>query len=146
VFTGNELLDANSGAASITGGLDANLDALTFTLVGGTFTNALFNLAPLTGNQPSATTAFFTFSDGTTSGPITLSGNGSNFVGVEDGAPGISSVSLTTTGNFRAFQGLQLGGINSAVPEPTTWAMMLVGFGAVGYSMRKRPSRKTQLA
>jgi hypothetical protein len=28
----------------------------------------------------------------------------------------------------------------SAVPEPTTWAMMLVGFGAVGYSMRRKLS------
>ena len=27
------------------------------------------------------------------------------------------------------------------VPEPATWAMMLIGFGAVGYSMRRR--RKT---
>jgi hypothetical protein len=26
----------------------------------------------------------------------------------------------------------------SAVPEPATWAMMLFGFGAVGYSMRSR--------
>jgi len=26
----------------------------------------------------------------------------------------------------------------SAVPEPTTWAMMLIGFGAVGYSLRRR--------
>jgi hypothetical protein len=26
----------------------------------------------------------------------------------------------------------------SAVPEPTTWAMMLIGFGAVGSSMRRR--------
>lgn len=26
----------------------------------------------------------------------------------------------------------------SAVPEPATWAMMLLGFGAVGYSMRRR--------
>jgi hypothetical protein len=26
----------------------------------------------------------------------------------------------------------------SAVPEPGTWAMMLIGFGAVGYSMRRR--------
>jgi outer membrane lipase/esterase len=29
-------------------------------------------------------------------------------------------------------------GLSSAVPEPTTWAMMLVGFGAVGHSMRRR--------
>ena len=26
----------------------------------------------------------------------------------------------------------------AAVPEPSTWAMMLLGFGAVGYSMRRR--------
>ena len=27
---------------------------------------------------------------------------------------------------------------NNAVPEPATWAMMLVGFGGIGYSMRRR--------
>ena len=26
----------------------------------------------------------------------------------------------------------------AAVPEPATWAMMLIGFGAVGFSMRRR--------
>ena len=26
----------------------------------------------------------------------------------------------------------------SAVPEPATWAMMIVGFGAVGYSLRRQ--------
>lgn len=39
--------------------------------------------------------------------------------------------------------------VQSAVPEPSTWAMMLVGFGAVGFSMRRRKSansRATQLA
>jgi hypothetical protein len=30
--------------------------------------------------------------------------------------------------------------INSAVPEPATWAMMLVGFGAVGVAARRRRS------
>ena len=33
---------------------------------------------------------------------------------------------------------IQYGGFNSAIPEPASWAMMLVGFGAVGYSMRRR--------
>jgi hypothetical protein len=28
--------------------------------------------------------------------------------------------------------------VNSAVPEPATWAMMLLGFGAIGFSMRRR--------
>lgn len=34
-----------------------------------------------------------------------------------------------------------LGGsitIRQAVPEPATWAMMLIGFGAVGFAMRRR--------
>lgn len=29
-------------------------------------------------------------------------------------------------------------GVVSAVPEPGTWAMMLLGFGAVGFSLRRR--------
>jgi len=33
--------------------------------------------------------------------------------------------------------------LGTAVPEPSTWAMMLLGFGAVGYSVRRR--RKTIL-
>jgi hypothetical protein len=36
----------------------------------------------------------------------------------------------------------------STVPEPGTWAMMLVGFGALGFAMRRRngPKALTQLA
>ena len=30
----------------------------------------------------------------------------------------------------------------SPVPEPATWAFMLVGFGAVGYALRRRPAYK----
>ena len=30
-----------------------------------------------------------------------------------------------------------------AVPEPATWAMMLIGFGAVGFSMRRRSRMQT---
>jgi hypothetical protein len=34
----------------------------------------------------------------------------------------------------------------SAVPEPTTWAMMLAGFGAVGFSLRSRTRKRMALA
>ena len=51
-------------------------------------------------------------------------------------APGFNSVSAT--GRV----------ITTAVPEPGTWAMMLLGFGAIGFSMRRRraSSKLLQLA
>jgi hypothetical protein len=33
---------------------------------------------------------------------------------------------------------LTISAVNSAVPEPATWAMMILGMGAVGYAMRRR--------
>lgn len=35
------------------------------------------------------------------------------------------------------------GSIQGPVPEPATWAMMIVGFGAVGYGMRRRAKVRT---
>ncbi len=34
----------------------------------------------------------------------------------------------------------------SSVPEPATWAMMLMGFGAIGISMRRRNEKRRLLA
>lgn len=34
----------------------------------------------------------------------------------------------------------------AAVPEPATWAMMIVGFGAIGASMRRKQSRRVQFS
>ncbi len=42
--------------------------------------------------------------------------------------------SLEGAGNATSGVGIPVG----AVPEPTTWATMLIGFGAMGYSMRRR--------
>lgn len=45
------------------------------------------------------------------------------------GSPVIVTITGITT---------QPPGIGTGVPEPATWAMMLMGFGAVGYAMRRR--------
>ena len=45
------------------------------------------------------------------------------------------------TGDYQLHVSLQSPAV-PAVPEPGTWAMMLMGFGATGYAMRRRPGRK----
>lgn len=41
-------------------------------------------------------------------------------------------------GSFTTASGTILPTATTGVPEPTTWAMMLVGFGAIGFSMRRK--------
>lgn len=69
----------------------------------------------------------FNFGDG---GSFSLALNNVTF-----GTPGSTAVGGTFTL------------ITSAVPEPSTWAMMLIGFGAVGFAVRRRkPAANLQLA
>lgn len=53
------------------------------------------------------------------------------------GANNVLTVSGLNTGDG-AFSGTLTFAAVSSVPEPRTWAMMLLGFGAVGFSMRRR--------
>jgi hypothetical protein len=52
------------------------------------------------------------------------------------GTPGTQNGSLSGNVAFTAA---------AAVPEPGTWAMMLLGFGAIGFSMRRRRSTTAHL-
>ena len=51
-----------------------------------------------------------------------------------------NSGSFNNRGQYWAFDVLNVDGATQvgAVPEPGTWAMMLLGFGATGFAMRRR--------
>jgi hypothetical protein len=54
---------------------------------------------------------------------------------------GVSNWSDQAYDSGMAFSGITVAGVpidNNAVPEPGTWAMMLLGFGAAGFAMRRR--------
>ena len=96
-------------------------------------------------------------------------GGGGGAAGAELGDPAAGSFTLSYGSNVAAltlqdfyvrYQGLTgLNGIGSAtgrevvtppVPEPSTWAMMLFGFGALGFAMRRRrqlaPAQRVRFA
>jgi hypothetical protein len=45
---------------------------------------------------------------------------------------------VTQTPFATAFVQASSSAVQPAVPEPSTWAMMLFGFGALGFAMRRR--------
>ena len=76
-------------------------------------------------------------------------GNGENFFSaLASGGERITSVSfLTDDGGVTDFRQLRLNVVDqngNALPEPSTWAMMLFGFGATGFALRWT-RRKTKL-
>lgn len=163
-FTGSttvsNIISASGGQATVDGDLnmitqnpnDTNpLRSLNFSLSAGTFNNLEFNLFGVNDGGR----AFFTaidnngdvFNFGGANG-FAL-GNGSNFFGFLgiDGQS-ISSFSISITpGSIQNVQQIRLDEAVAigAVPEPGTWAMMLLGFGAMGVSLRRRRRSLTLL-
>jgi hypothetical protein len=109
-----------SGAFPDSNKIDLNGSVLNFgtTLSGTTIIGIHYGAA---GDSGGEATSFFSFvaPPGTTS--ITVTGRtGANSLG-------LSNAVLFATG---------------AVPEPATWAMMLIGFGGIGVAMRRRKHRR----
>jgi hypothetical protein len=78
------------------------------------------------------------FANGDQQSPLT---NGRLTFTAQNGAL-INELRIASYGNSAEVDNL---GTTAAVPEPATWAMMLFGFGAVGFGMRRRRQKGEKL-
>jgi hypothetical protein len=101
--------------------------------------------SPDTYNQLAITSTSGTFNFTPTSLGMPANGDQSlsQYVNFQTTTPGeaILSVSFTNSPSIDAFETSNFAA--GVVPEPATWAMMLVGFGLLGGAMRRRPSNTT---
>jgi hypothetical protein len=76
-----------------------------------------------------------------------LTGGANMFLAVSDESQYITNLTITATGGgFSQVAQVRVGDAVAAVPEPATWGMMLLGFGAAGYSMRRRRRQNSGIA
>lgn len=61
--------------------------------------------------------------------------NATGFFLFDFGAGGASSIDTSIPGSSAL---VLYGGDGTAVPEPSTWGMLLLGFGAAGFALRRR--------
>jgi hypothetical protein len=75
----------------------------------------------------------------TGSGSITYVGGPTSAITLLAGSLGVGSYHLTFSGNSPS-GGAEAGSLTfrTAVPEPGTWALMLLGFGGIGLALRRR--------
>jgi hypothetical protein len=136
-FNGNETLTgANSNGQARVDGLDGDLTFLEI-LLGGGATEIEFNLNALAAGE--VTLSFFGMGNVLLdSDTFDIDASGQNFFGAFDAL--ITRVTIDSTVQLGDVRQVRITGANmmTGVPEPTTWAMMLIGFGAIGVGMRRR--------
>lgn len=142
-----------SGQADVASGdADGALQQISFNILNGAASLITFNLVPL---GPQATISDATSVTVSIAGqsPVTitgLDGNGQNFYGIVATAgeqlTGLSFGNFSPAGSgIQALNQVRLNLVPAAaVPEPGTWAMMLLGFGAMGTAMRRSRRRNAK--
>ena len=97
----------------------------------------VYNVGPIGSGNPIDAGVTFPFTDGDTSTFLTdiTGANPNNIVDIYT-SPGINGEPAVLANSFA---------INPGVPEPATWAMMLLGFAGLGFAFR-RSKRKVSFA
>jgi len=149
-ITGGNITNV-SGCGALCGFNTTALGANFLSLVGGSttfsFTNAVnsfgFYVTGLQTNLVGQQTV--TFSNGqqqTINFPTAVQGadgGGGAFIGFTDFGKSIASVTIDVSNDIVAIDDVRFGfAQGGAVPEPATWAMLVLGFGTIGGAMRSR--------
>lgn len=138
-----------TGSTTTIGFTDSGLGNPTFA-ESITFTNDLAGLYSISLGTSSAAVNFTTAVLTGTSGSYNLTSLFDNGTLEQWGLSGLTLDAgqyVLDIGGTNSDTGVLSGTITiAAVPEPGTWAMMLLGFAGIGFSMRRRPRRLLQAA
>ena len=131
----------SSGQARISDAAEDGFNLLTWFMANTSlgFTTNVFNINDLTATLANITVVSNLQTKTYEDVVIKLSGN--NYFTLESaGGEIIKSVSILALdgGLFQDVRQERLGGISGAVPEASTWAMMLLGFAGVGFLAYRR--------
>ena len=146
-FTGNEALtDPPNGQARVQA-VDNSFNFLTIGLQNPNLgmTAIEFNLDALADGP--ATLTFFDQFGAAFPGTFTLDDNGQNFfTAVASNGELIKTVQINSTVGLADIEQVRIGvgPIGAVIPEPATWAMMILGFFGMGATLRSR--RRTKIS
>jgi hypothetical protein len=146
-FTSDSSLDFANGFATIKPSVKGSFGDLEFTIPGHTFTDLVFDLQMLKADITDLTIEAI---DGATLvQTFNLTGlkhdADLNFILVATGGP-LTEISLFSDSGIKEAKHFEVSGI-AAIPEPSTWAMMLLGFAGLGFAAyRKAHSARNALS
>jgi hypothetical protein len=137
-FHSTDLLSTNGGGHAFVQGVFDNLDLfLTSDPLGFTIMNFDLEMMAASKQHPVAVdiTAFL-IGGGSQTYHGSLDGNFTKFFVESTGGDVLDKVSIATALNMDSVRQVDVNVVGGGVPEPAEWALMLMGFGLIGATLR----------